>query len=578
MTAGKNSSRAAGTEASARNRVPSPGNDGGFAAPPKRQAKAALICVVLAMSLGALSQTLVAAILPLIVADLGGFDRYTWAATSYMVAATVAFPVVGSLSDVFGRRRFLMAGMTVFILGSLLVGMSASIEQVIAFRAIQGLGGGTVMTCCYVAIADLFPPAERGKYHGLIGAVYGMASVAGPVLGGVVADLISWEWAFLLIGLAGVPLVGLIARIYPRSSRPVRRGKLDYAGMVALALAVAPLLLAISSGGVHYAWTEPEIILPLAFGLVMAAIFLVIESKAASPIMPLGIYADRVVSLALLLMFLVSLGLYGCVLFLPLMFQSVHGASATASGTLLIPMLLAMALGGVAAGQLLSRMGGGYRIQAAVHTGLMALGMYLMSTIRQDTSLLVCEIWIVIAGLGFGGAIATVSVAVQNHVPFQTVGVATSALQFCRSLGGMLGLAVLGVVLSRRFASRLDASAPDSVRAALSPAQYERLKAEPDALLDPSAAESLRTDLGASGSDGPQVAELLLDTLERALADALNDVFVLVAALTAVSFGIALFFRAPGDPAAADGRCQLEGASPTAETGRRPRARSSRTR
>ena len=532
----------------------SPHGEGSFAPPPKRQAAAALVCVVLAMSLGALSQTLVATTLPLIVADLGGFDRYTWAATSYLVAATVAFPVVGSLGDVFGRRRCLVAGMVVFMVGSVLVGMSASIEQVIAFRAIQGLGGGAVMTCCYAALADLFPPADRGKYHGLIGAVYGAASVAGPLLGGVVADLTSWEWAFLLVGVAGIPLAGLIAAIYPRSNQTVRLKSLDYAGMVTLALAVVPLLLAVSSGGVHYPWTAPEIILPLTFGLVMAAVFLVVETRAALPIMPLAIYADRVVSVALLVMFLVSLGLYGCVLFLPLFFQSVQGASATASGTLLVPMLVAMALGGIVAGQMLSRMGGGYRWQAVAHTGLMALGMYLISTIERDTSLLLAETYVVIAGLGFGGAVATTSVAVQNSVPFETVGAATSALQFFRSLGGMLGLAVLGVVLSRRFASRLDASVPDGVRATLSPTHYEALKAEPDALVDQSAAESLRTVLGSSGPDGAALAERLLDTLERVLAGALNDVFVLIAALTALSFGIALFFRVPPDAAGPERR------------------------
>ena len=522
-----------------------------FSPPPKQQAMAALTCVVLAMSLGALSQTLVATTLPLIVADLGGFDRYTWVATSYMVAATVAFPVVGSLSDAFGRRRCLVVGITVFILGSFLVGLSASIEQMIAFRTIQGLGGGTVMTCCYVALADLFPPEERGKYHGMIGAVYGVALVAGPLLGGIVADLASWEWAFLLIGIAGIPLVCLTAWIYPASNRAARSGKLDVAGMVTLALALVPILLALSSGGVHYAWTAPEIILLLTFGLIMAAIFLIIESRAASPIMPLDIYADRVVSVALLVMFLVSLGLYGCVLFLPLFFQSVQGASATASGTLLVPMLFSMALGGIITGQMLSRMGGGYQGQAVANTGLMALGMYLISTIEPDTSLLVCEVYIVIAGLGFGGAVATLSVAVQNSVPFESVGVATSALQFCRSLGGMLGLAVLGVVLSRRFASWLDASTPDSVKAALSPAQYEGLKADPDALVDPSAAEALRADLQASGPDGSELAELLLEALQQALAGALNDVFLLVAALTALSFAFALLFRVPPDAGAA---------------------------
>ncbi len=517
----------------------------GFVPPPRKQANTALIFVVLAMSLGALSQTLVATTLPLIVADLGGFDRYTWAATSYMVAATISFPIVGSLSDVYGRQRCLIVGLIIFMSGSFLVGLSGTIEQVIAYRALQGLGGGTVMTCCYAAIADLFPPTDRGKYQGVIGAVYGAASVAGPILGGIAADLTSWEWAFLIIGLLGIPLIVLIVKFYPKSRPRFKARNLDYAGMVTLTLAMVPTLLAVSSGGIHYPWSSPVILLPLAFGLVMVAIFLFCECRATNPIVPLAIYSDRVVALALLMMFLISLGLYGCVLFLPLFFQTVQGVSATASGTLLIPMLLAMALGGIVVGQMLSRMGGGYRWQAVINTGLMALGLYLMSTIKPHTSLLVAEIYIVIAGVGFGGAVSTLSVAVQNTVPFETVGVVTSALQFWRSLGGMLGLAVLGVVLSRRFATRLDKLVPENVKAIFTPAQYEGLKTDPDALVSQSAAESLRQAFDAESLGDLDIADALITALEQALAGALSDVYVLVAILTAVSFCIAIFFRVP---------------------------------
>ncbi len=516
-----------------------------FIPPPKAQATAALTCVLLCMFLGALCQTLVATMLPLIVADLGGFERYTWAATSYLAAATIAYPIVGSLSDAFGRRGFLVAGMAVFILGSVLIGLSATIDQVIAFRAIQGIGGGTIMTCCYVSIADLFPPAERGKYQGMIGGVYGVASLLGPLLGGVLADLISWNWAFILIGLAGLPLLWFTARIYPASKPSVRPGKLDIAGMVLLALAVAPVVSSLSIGGVQFAWSAPQVFLPLAFGLIMALAFLANEAKASFPIMPLKIYSHRVLCLALLAMLLMSLGLHGSVLMLSLYFQAAHGANATLSGALLIPMLVAMVAGGIVAGLMISKMNGGYRTQAAVHAGLFAGGMFLFSRVGVGASLLVAEICVVIAGVGFGGAAATFSIAVQNAVPHSIVGVATSALQFYRSLGGMMGMALLGVALTRGFASRLDAFVPDGLRNLLSAERIDQLQAEPDALVDAQAAASLRAELEAFGPDGPELAAQLLEAMEAALLGALNSIFALVAGLAALAFVVTLFLRVP---------------------------------
>ena len=539
MTAG-NSGEPPGAEA----------EEGVFTPPPAQQAKSALICVLLCMLLGALCQTLVATLLPLIVTDLGGFERYTWAATSYLVAATLAYPIVGSLSDVFGRRRFLIAGIAVFVLGSLLVSASRSMDEVIAFRAIQGIGGGIIMTCCYVSIADLFAPAERGKYQGLIAAVYGVASLIGPVLGGVLADLISWKGAFLCIGVAGLPLLWFTVRTYPHSKRPARSRKLDFPGMFLLALAVVPILCALSVGGVQYEWTAPEVIVPLIFGSIMAAVFRAVESRAELPIMPLAIFAHRAVAPALLAMFLVSLGLHGSVLMLPLYFQSVVGTSASSAGALLVPMLVAIVVGGIVSGQMISRMDGGYRAQAVFHTGLFAAGMYLLSTIDRRTSLLVTEAYVVIAGVGIGGVVSTLSLAVQNSVPHAVVGAATSALQFFRSLGGMMGMAILGAAMTRSFSARLDASVPDDVVGALSAERFERLRAEPDVLIDPVAAESLAASLGAARPDGPELAGRLLDALESALASALSDVFAIAAVLGSLALLLMLFLRVPRHPEA----------------------------
>ncbi len=524
--------------------------DEDFVAPPARLVRLSMICVMLAMILAALSQTVVTTILPMMVADTGGFEHYAWAVTSYIVAATVAYPVVGRLSDIYGRKRFLIIGMMVFTAGSVLVGLSASMTQVVVFRALQGAGGGIVMTCCYISIADLFRPEDRGKYHGLIGAAFGVASVAGPILGGFVAERLSWQWVFILLAVSGIPVLALIVKIYPTHHRASETPQLDLPGMIALILAVVPILFALSWGGVQYAWSTPLIIGLLTFGLTMSGLFTIIETRASAPIMPLGIYADRVVGLAVIVTLLTSLGLYGSVLFLPLFFQAVLEVSATVSGNLLIPMLLGMVVGGIVSGQLLSRTGGHYRKQTLASTGIMAVGMYLLSTMNETTSQLASAFHISIAGLGFGGTVATLSVAVQNTVPFALVGAATSALQFFRSLGGMLGIAVLGALMARNFSLALDQTIPDRVREVLPQDALEALKSRPAALDDQFATESLRTQLAEAGPDGHTLADMLHDSLNSALAGALNDVFSIIVAVTALSFVAAFFFRVPFRPAA----------------------------
>ena len=285
-----------------------PPADQPFVPPPRRLVALSLVCVVLSMFLAAMSQTVVATLLPRMVADLGGFERYTWVATSYMVAATVAYPIVGRLSDMYGRRRFLVCGLAVFVVGSVLVGLSTSLTQVVAFRAVQGVGGGIVMTCCYVSIADLAAPAERGKLHGLIGAAYGVASVAGPILGGG-----RRRPAFLVLGvLPDCPGRRSDPDPHGKNLPAHRRSgavpKPDYPGMLALILAVVPILVALSFAGVRYDWYAPQIIGLLAFGLAMIGVFAALEARASAPIMALGIYADRVVGVAVVLTLLTSLG------------------------------------------------------------------------------------------------------------------------------------------------------------------------------------------------------------------------------------------------------------------------------
>ncbi|MXX53164.1 MAG: MFS transporter, partial [Dehalococcoidia bacterium] len=500
---------------------------------PRRQVILTMVGLLMALFLAALDQTIVSTAMPRIIADLGGFDRYTWVTTAYLVASTVAVPIVGRLTDIYGRKIFFIGGISVFILGSVLAGMSESMTQLIAFRAIQGLGGGVIMANSFVAFAALFPPEERGKFQGFLGVVFGMSSVIGPTLGGFITDNFSWSWIFLINVPVGVPVLLLIAWLFPKITPEVESRKLDYAGMVTLILAVTPILLALSWGGVQYAWVSPQVLGFLAFGLVMGIAFVVIESRTDSPIMPLEIYRNQMVAVSLIATFLTGFGMFGAIIFIPLFFQGVLGASATSSGSFLTPMMLGIVFGATLSGQLLSRTGGHYRVQAIIGTGLMMLGAILISTMNPETNFPRAVGYIIVLGVGLGTTFPTFTLSVQNSVPFRLMGISTSALQFYRSIGGMLGLAILGSVMAGRFASKLEDTVPENISAALPPGQLDAIKDNPQALIDPSAVDRLSAGFTQAGPDGARLVETLLGSLKSALAGAISDVFILASVVLA---------------------------------------------
>ena len=510
---------------------------------PRRQIVLTMIGVLLTMFLAALDQTVVATAMPRIIADLGGFDRFTWVTTAYLVASTTAVPIVGRLTDIHGRKIFYVAGITVFLVGSVLAGMSQTMNQLIAFRAIQGLGGGIIMVNSFTAIADLFPPETRGKYQGFIGVVFGMSSVIGPTLGGFITDNLSWSWVFLVNVPIGVPVLILIALLFPSIRPEVENRKHDYAGMVTLILAVVPILLAVSWGGVQYGWASPQVIGLLVFGAIMVAAFITIEHRSDSPIMPLEIYRNRMVSVSLLVTFLTGFGMFGGIIFIPLFFQGVLGASATSSGSFLTPMMLGIVVGATTSGQMLARTGHRYRAFGIAGLSLMTVGMYLVSTMDQNTSFARAIVYIVIMGAGLGTTFPTFMLAVQNSIPFRLMGTATSALQFYRSIGGMLGLALLGAVMTNRFAAKFEESLPESVGSVLPPERIEAIKENPQALVDPSAMADLQARFASTGADGAQIAEQFLTTLKSSLASAIGDVFTVSALLIVASLIVSMFLR-----------------------------------
>jgi len=521
----------------------SPTYETDFKPMPRRQVVFTMGGLMLALFLAALDQTVVSTAMPRIIADLGGFDRFTWVTTSYLVASTTAVPIVGRLSDLYGRKAFFLGGIIVFLIGSVLAGASQTMNQLIFFRAIQGIGGGSVMALSFASVGDLFPPAERGKYQGIVAGVFGLSSVIGPTLGGFITDNLSWNWVFYINVPLTLIVIGLFIRFFP-NIRPERLAqRLDYAGMALLVLIVVPLLVGLSLGGVHIEWLSFQVLGILIFAAIMTAIFIAVEQRADEPIMPLSIYSNRVVSVSLIAVFVTGFGMFGAIIFVPLYFQGVLGASATSSGSFLTPMMLSMVVTATLAGQTLSRFGGHYRIQGLIGIAIMGGGMVLMSRMTADTSFAQAVASIVVMGLGLGITFPSFTISVQNAVPHNLLGAVTSATQFYRSVGGSLGLAVLGSYMASRFAAGLGDSLPSEVREALPEEQLAEMSNNPQALVNPEALEGLKTSLSGGGEQGAEVLSALLTTLRETLASAISDVFILATATLVVGFVATLFLK-----------------------------------
>ena len=480
--------------------------------------------VMLGIFLASLDQTIVGTAIPRIVADLGGFDRFTWITSAYIVASTTAVPIVGRLSDLYGRKTFYIAAVIVFLIGSALAGLSQTMNQLIAFRAIQGLGGGSLMALAFVAVGDLFPPADRGKYQGFVAAVFGMSSVIGPTLGGFITDTLSWNWVFYINMPLGFPILFLLVRFFPNVKPPAVSRQIDVVGMAALVVTIVSLLLALSLANVQYEWLSFQIVGLLSVAVVSAAVLLLAELRATDPIMPLTIYRSRVVSLALFAVACTGFGMFGTIVFVPLFFQGVLGTSATSSGSFLTPMMLGVVVGAALSGQAMSRLGGHYRLQGLAGILTMCVGTFLVSTMSPNTSFGTAVAYIVVLGFGLGITFPAFTIAVQNAVPHDLLGAATSATQFYRSVGGAMGLAVLGSLMASRFASGLSDSLSPAMKEALPPERIAELGNDPQSLVDANALASLQDALGGAGN--PELAQDLLTTLRTALAGAIGEAFL----------------------------------------------------
>jgi len=480
---------------------------------PKRQVVLTMAGVMLALFFASLDQTVVGTAMPRIITDLGGFAQYTWVVTAYIIASTITLLIAGKLSDMYGRKWFLVGGIAVFIVGSILCGTSQTMTQLIVFRALQGIGAGAIMGMAFITIGDLFSPAERGKYVGLLSGVFGLSSIIGPTLGGYITDNLSWNWVFYINIPFGVLIMLLFIFFFPHLRPGVQKHRVDYAGIM------------------------------FGFSLAMLLLFIVIESRAKEPILPLWIFRNRIVSVASIVTFILGFGMFTGIIFIPLYFQGVLGSSATASGSFLTPMMLGLVVGSITSGQVLSRAGGHYRLQGAIGIIIMVLGMFLLSRMTVETSYATAVMNIVIMGLGLGITMPMYIIAVQNAVPYSVMGIATSTNTFFRSLGGALGLAVVGSVMNNRFATDFREGLPPEVAAVVPSEQLASIIDNPQALVSPEAQDQLRSFFESTGPQGTQLFQQLLSTLREALNSALAEVFFIALCIIAVSFAVNLFIK-----------------------------------
>ena len=478
-----------------------------------REHQRVFIGLMLGMLVASISQTIVGPALPRIVAELGGMDHYSWVATAAMLVSAVTVPIVGKFSDLYGRRAFYIGGIVVFMLGTLIAGLSQSFWMLVGARAVQGLGMGTLMPLSQTIIGDIIPPRQRGKYQGLMGAVFGVTSVAGPLAGGLITDHLGWRWLFFVTLPIGLIALTFIVKFLHIPHEP-RKAQIDYLGIATLSTALVSLLLAVSFGGNTWAWGSTEVIGLFALSLVSTIAFVIIERRAVEPVLPLRLLANPTVGFSLVAAFGVAIVMFGSIIYIPVYAQGVIGVNATNSGLILVPLMLGFIGCGILTGLLITRTGH-YKPFMLAGIVVMAAGVFLLTRLDHTATSGQLTLAMVVVGIGLGMAMQQYTLVVQNAVRRSEMGVATASTQFFRNVGSTVGIAIYGAVMASGLGRAIGSHLPSGM-----PSGAGDMDAS--AVLDPSALASLP----------PEVA----DAVRWGLAEKLGDAFALGLPVLAVVF------------------------------------------
>ncbi|QFU96760.1 Azole resistance protein [Luteimicrobium xylanilyticum] len=475
--------------------------------------------LMLAMFLAALDQTIVSTALPTIVSDLGGLEHLSWVVTAYLLASTASTPLWGKLGDMYGRKGIFQACIVIFLVGSALCGLAQNMPELIMFRALQGIGGGGMMVLTQAIVGDVVPPRDRGRYQGFFGAVFGVTSVGGPLLGGLFVDHLSWRWVFYInlpIGIVALLVISSVLHL-PRSQQ---RHKIDYLGTAVLAGIATSLVLMTSLGGVSYAWGSWQTYALAGIAVVLLIAFVPIERRAAEPVMPLKLFRLPVFNVTAAIGFIVGFAMFGALTFIPTFLQVVHGVSATTSGVRMLPMVVGMLLTSIGTGQIISRTGH-YKIYPILGTGITAVALWLMSRLGVDSSVLEMSAAFLVLGLGLGLVMQVLVLIVQNAVPYEDLGVATAGATFFRSIGGSFGVAIFGSIFSNQLASNVrEALAGKNLPSGFDPSTIQG---------DPKVISQLPADVGRS--------------IIGAYSDSISTVFLYAAPVAVIAFVLSWFIK-----------------------------------
>lgn len=503
-----------------------------------RSRRLVVIGTLMGMFVSSTNVTVVSTALPSIISSLGGLNLLSWVFTAYMLTSTVTVPVSGKLGDLYGRRALFLGGIALFMGASAAAGLSQTIEQLIVLRGLQGVGGGLIISNAYAIIGDIFPPAERSKYQGLFSGVFGISSVMGPFIGGLLTDHLSWRGVFYINVPFALMALGLLWSNLPSMNREFRPINIDFWGAGLLSASVICVLLALVWAGPEYAWTSATILGLFILGTGLAIAFVLVETRASEPVLPLHLFKNQVFIVASLLTLVSGISMYGVITYMPMFVQGVIGYSATNSGLVTAPMMIGFVFASALSGFLASRL---RRTRPFVIAGglIQLMGMLMLSRFGPETGRLEASLGMVIVGTGIGASMPIINLVVQNAFSRHLLGVATSSTQFFRQIGGTLGVAVFGTLVVTGVGTNLDHNLSPEVRAQIPTTTLRQLE-EPQTLLNEDAKVRLESDFARIGPEGPALYEISVEAARKSLSDAVTAVFFLGFSVSVVAAALSI--------------------------------------